>query len=136
MTYEDMAALEALCFPQSHTWDADAFRRHDQDRKGILIHSAAGFVSGRVIADEAEIISVAVAPSERGKGLGREMLSDFLSELRKTPARSVFLEVASDNDAARRLYAHFGFTQAGLRKDYYKRSDTIFVDALILKLAL
>ena len=78
-----------------------------------------GFILTRVIADEAEILTLAVMPKQRRQGIARSLLEAALAEARRRGASEIFLEVAETNAAAIRLYARAGFAQAGLRRDYY-----------------
>lgn len=91
-----------------------------------------GFILIRVVADEAEILTVAVRPSARRRGLARQLLEQGLVQALASGAATVFLEVAQSNDAARGLYSHFGFEQTGLRRGYYAKSDGSTEDALVL----
>jgi ribosomal-protein-alanine N-acetyltransferase len=86
-----------------------------------------GFVLARVAADEAEIVTLAVIPDNRRSGLGRRLMDKALDEARRRGAVRVFLEVAENNRAARRLYENLGFAEVGRRRKYY--GD---VDALVL----
>jgi ribosomal-protein-alanine N-acetyltransferase len=90
-----------------------------------------GSVLGRVVADEAEILTIAVAPTARRRGLGRQMLDAALADLGAAGATSVWLEVRSSNHAARAMYRAAGFVAAGVRPRYYRRPTE---DALILRL--
>jgi ribosomal-protein-alanine acetyltransferase len=81
----------------------------------------AGFVSALIIPeDEAEILNVAVAKSYRRRGLARALLKRLITKLREKEIASVYLEVASQNEAAIRLYESCGFRLAGTRSAYYK----------------
>ena len=63
-----------------------------------------GFAVSRIAADEAEILSIAIAESHRGRGLSRELLLTHLGHLAGRGVRTVFLEVEENNQPARRLY--------------------------------
>ena len=76
------------------------------------------YILARQFLDECEILSVGVAPSEQGKGLGRQVLSAFLAQLPPLIQR-VHLEVRVSNIAAQKLYAGLGFIEVGRRKGYY-----------------
>ncbi len=95
-----------------------------------------GFILSRIAADEAEILSVAVAKNARRKGVGRQLLSVHLSALAQSGAKAVFLEVDELNLAAIALYRHFGFATVGTRKAYYKRTDGSSPSALVMKRCL
>ncbi|MGE3618662.1 MAG: ribosomal protein S18-alanine N-acetyltransferase, partial [Gemmatimonadales bacterium] len=75
----------------------------------------------RVIAGEAEILSVAVLPEARRRGIGARLLEETLGGLEARGVRAVFLEVRESNEAARRLYEDFGFRPVGIRADYYQK---------------
>ena len=74
-----------------------------------------GFAVSRMAADEAEILSIAVAASHRGRGLSRDLLLTHLGHLAGRGVRTVFLEVEEKNAPARRLYERAGFASAGRR---------------------
>ena len=80
---------------------------------------------------EAEIQTIAVAPSARRHGLGRTLMETLLAEARVRGARQVFLEVRADNPHARALYDSLGFDQIGVRKKYYQPDG---VDAEVMRL--
>jgi ribosomal-protein-alanine N-acetyltransferase len=92
-----------------------------------------GFVLARVAADEAEILSVAVAPAARRRGAGRKLLEAAMAEAARRAVSRLFLEVAVDNRAALGLYAALGFIETGRRKAYYAREKGPAADALVLK---
>jgi ribosomal-protein-alanine N-acetyltransferase len=94
----------------------------------------AGFVLGRVAADEAEILTLAVAPAHRRRGVGAALLAAAAAEARAKGASALFLEVASDNCSALALYVRAGFVAAGARKGYYDHGGG--TDALVLRLDL
>lgn len=85
--------------------------------------TVAGFALVRAAADECELLSLAVAPEQRGNGVGALLLEDVIGRSIVAGARKLFLEVAEDNLVARRLYNGFEFTPIGRRPDYYARKD-------------
>jgi len=82
-----------------------------------------GFVLSRLAADEAEILTVAVDPTLRGYGVGRDLMREHLGRATLSGARAIFLEVDPDNVAAIALYRRFGFRDVGRRPGYYRRGD-------------
>jgi len=78
-----------------------------------------GFAVSRIGADEAEILSIAVDASYRGKGLSRDLLLTHLGHLAGRGVRTIFLEVEENNLPARRLYERAGFAVVGRRERYY-----------------
>ena len=95
-----------------------------------------GFILGRVTADEAEIVTLAVAPETRRAGLGAALVEALAAVAAAQGAASLFLEVAADNAAALGLYRAAGFGQVGSRRGYYARRDGPPADALVLRRAL
>ena len=116
------AKLHAASFGRG--WAEDELERLLLDRN-VLAHRAStgrnlnGFIISRLAADEAEILSVAVARSQRGRGLAGRLLDLHLRAIAGRGARAVFLEVDEDNAAARRLYARRHFREVGRREAYY-----------------
>jgi len=92
-----------------------------------------GYVLGRVIVDEAEILTIATHPTSRRQGVGGALLMGFLAEVRQRGAHAVWLEVRVSNEAARAMYQGVGFVAEGLRKGYYRQPVE---DALVLRLDL
>lgn len=92
----------------------------------------AGFLLGQFVGEEAEILTIAVDPAARRRGIGLALVAALLEHAGRTGVRSLFLEVAADNAAARRLYAASGFVPVGLRKAYYPGADGP-IDAHLLR---
>jgi ribosomal-protein-alanine N-acetyltransferase len=118
------AALHAASFRRG--WSEDEFERLLIDRnvlahRALLGHRLVGFIVSRVVASEAEILSVAVARAHQGRGLARRLLDLHLRRLAGLGVRTVFLEVDDDNMPARRLYARSAFREVGRREGYYAR---------------
>lgn len=124
-----LAALHARCFPDA--WDAGAISALLATPGTFAFAHDDGFVLARAVADEAEILTLAVHPDKRGRGLGRALLQATISKARQMGAKACFLEVGADNPAALALYAGLGFTKVGARKAYYNGGD-----ALVLRLPL
>ena len=92
-----------------------------------------GFAASRMAADEAEILSIAVAASHRGRGLSRNLLLTHLGHLAGRGVRTVFLEVEENNQPARRLYERAGFGVAGRRERYYREANGEQLNALLMR---
>jgi ribosomal-protein-alanine N-acetyltransferase len=95
-----------------------------------------GMIACRVILEDAEVLTLAVDPQRRGRGLGRALLDASVLFARQMGATAMFLEVAVDNAPALSLYLHAGFVRAGLRKDYYDRGAAGSADAAAMRLDL
>lgn len=136
MTPADLAALHAACFTSPRPWLEAEFAGFLSNRLVFLLTEPGGFLLGRVIADEAEILTLAVDPACRRKGIAARLVSAFLTESARRGAASAFLEVAEGNTAARALYASAGFTESGRRRGYYDRPEGGAEDGLVLSYGL
>ena len=124
-----LALLHASAFAKP--WDASAIAALLAGPGGFAFAADDGFVLARAAGGEAEILTLAVRPAARGKGLGRALLLAAIAEARALGAATMFLEVGADNPAALALYAGLGFANVGKRKAYYDGRD-----ALVLSLPL
>ena len=95
-----------------------------------------GFLLARVVADEAEILSIGVRPAARRQGVARALFKAFLPLAGAAGAKSVFLEVGQDNPPALSLYESLDFERVGLRRDYYTRRGGERIDAVLMRLSL
>jgi ribosomal-protein-alanine N-acetyltransferase len=133
---EALAALHAKGFHRG--WPSQDFASYIAGRDTPIYvacdarRNVAGFAMLRLAADEAELVTIAVDPRWRKKGIGRAMMHALLSDLQTTAARRLFLEVAADNPAARRLYAGLGFSKIGERDGYYARADGRPATAIVM----
>jgi ribosomal-protein-alanine N-acetyltransferase len=87
----------------------------------------------RLVAGEAEILSIAVDAGGRGRGLAGKLLDLHLRRLAGLGVRALFLEVDETNEAALRLYRRRGFRQVGQRQSYYQRGSRPASSALVLR---
>jgi ribosomal-protein-alanine N-acetyltransferase len=127
---EDVALLAAIhetSFPDS--WNATAIRDLFATPGVFAFADPDGFILARAAGGEAEILTIAVSPPARRRGIGHILIQAAASHAQKLGADTLFLEVATGNDAARRLYAGAGFTAAGLRKAYYGAEDALILKA-------
>ncbi len=138
-TRRDVSALARLHAASFHRgWGENEF--DDMLRESnTLVHrlrlgpSVIGFAVSRMAVDEAEILSIAVAPGHRGRGLSRDLLRTHLGHLAGRGVRTVFLEVEENNAPARRLYDRAGFTVAGRRERYYREAGGKELNALVMR---
>lgn len=143
-TLSEANARDAHAFARLHEksfrrgWSDGEFERLLLERN-VIAHRATrgramdGFILSRIAASEAEILSVAVAPARRGRGLARALLNLHLRRLAGLGAQAVFLEVDEDNAPARKLYDRAGFREVGLRAGYYQNTDGNKATALVLR---
>jgi [ribosomal protein S18]-alanine N-acetyltransferase len=131
-----IAALHAASFRRG--WSEEEVEQLLLDR-AVIAHRAmlsgklAGFIMSRLAADEAEILSVAVAARSQGRGLARALLNLHLRRLAGLSVRAVFLEVDEHNRAAIRLYQRAGFREVARRPNYYPGAEGKPATALVLR---
>jgi len=138
-TLRDAARLAQLHSASFHRgWGENEFESMLTERN-TLVHrlrvgrKIIGFAVSRIAADEAEILSIAVAASHRGRGLSRNLLLTHLGHLAGRGARTVFLEVEENNQPARRLYQRAGFATVGRRERYYQQAGGEPLNALLMR---
>lgn len=132
MTPAHMAALYAAAFPAGRAWSEAEIADLIAAPGGFVVTEGAGFAIGRAVAGEAELITLAVHPDARRRGLGRKVLDHFETTAKERQADTAFLEVAADNDAALTLYRAAGWSETGRRRRYYARVGGAAVDAIVM----
>ena len=127
-----LAQLEALCFSQPWTEAALAVQLDPQrhvflaaEREGTLV----GYVGLQYVLDEGYISNVAADPACRRQGVGGALLEELERRCRALGLAFMTLEVRASNLPARALYEKNGFSQVGIRKNYYEkpREDAILM---------
>ena len=132
------ASLHAAAFdgPHDAPWREADFADLLGQAGVFAVETTDGFILMRAVADEAEILTLAVRPGARRAGLGGRLVGEGVLAAAQRGAVRVFLEVAGDNAAARTLYDRAGFVEAGRRPGYYRGADGGRRDALLLALNL
>ena len=120
---ELLASLHARSF--SDRWSAPFIARLIASPGAVALiareeGAPCGFILVRVAADEAEILTLAIDPARRRRGLGRALVAEAAARACDGGARAMFLEVETGNDAAHALYAGLGFREVGRRRGYYR----------------
>jgi len=133
VTPAGLAALHRRCFRTPPPWSEADFAAFAADPLAfLLVEGDAGFLLGRVVAGEAELLTLAVAPESRRLGLGRKLVARFLYQARLRGGTRVFLEVSAENPAAVALYESAGFATAGRRRGYYATPEGGRIDAIVM----
>jgi ribosomal-protein-alanine N-acetyltransferase len=134
----EVVALERTCY--GDPWPATAFASLPENTQVFFAVARddvrgrlAGYVVGWYVMDEGELANLAVAPHDRGRGVGRVLLDAMLHDARARGTLQIYLEVRESNAAARQLYATREFEEVGRRKRYYRSPVE---DALILRRTL
>ena len=120
----DIEAIEAIEISVfSDPWPSEAFLSliGPYGHVATVADKVVAFLFGRGVADEGELLNLAVQPSHRRAGVARHLVHVFLEELADNGARAVFLEVRVSNRAARKLYRDLGFQEVGIRARYYRK---------------
>ena len=131
----DLVSVRKLLssIPEVAQWPADDFLLAPQKNFSLRVAEEDGSVCGlvvfRIMADEAEILNLAVDSSQRRRGTGSRLILDVIAASNSAGVRKIFLEVRESNGAARNFYARMGFTEAGRRRQYYRQPVE---DALVL----
>ena len=136
---DEVVALEGELFPDdawtpATLWAELAARPRrsyvvEQDADGAVVGYAGVDLGGEV----ADVMTMAVAPDARGRGLGRKLLEELVARARADHAAYLMLEVRADNAPARKLYESRGFETLTVRRRYYQPGD---VDAHVMRLTL
>ncbi len=138
-TVRDAAAIAALHGASFRRGWSDVEIEQLLTERNTVTHRATagrslrGFILSRIAAGEAEILSVAVAQAQRGRGLASALLNLHMRRLAGFGVKAVFLEVDEDNAPARRLYDRAGFHEVGRRPGYYQKNDGQTATALVLR---
>ncbi len=125
-----VAAIEARMF--GDPWPAASFTEMLGQRHTVLLvgeedDAVIGYAIGTAVADEGEVLNLAVDAPWQRRGLGRTLVERLLELLEERGSQSLFLEVRASNHAAIGLYQAFGFQPMGRRKGYYRapREDAV-----------
>jgi ribosomal-protein-alanine acetyltransferase len=132
-------AIETASFP-GDAWSRSSMAATlaDRDTAAIVATEADALLGYAAVlaprgADDADVLTIAVAEAARGRGIGRALLERLLQEAAARGAVHVFLEVRADNPVATALYVSTGFEAVGRRPHYYQPDD---VDAVVMRLEL
>ena len=127
-----VAKIERLV--QSHPWSVKQFEEAVSSYQSTVIEQngqVVGFCILQPVLDEANLLLMAIDPTQQGKGLGYQILDASLNMLKNNPIQ-IFLEVRESNIAAINLYQKSGFHQIDLRKNYYPNPNGTKEHAIIM----
>ncbi|MEW2913110.1 GNAT family N-acetyltransferase [Leisingera sp. JC11] len=136
LTPAQMAATHAAGFTQSRPWSALEFAALLDSPLIFAAGDARCFALVRVIADEAELLTIVTDPAHQRQGLARACMAGWESLACARGAAEVFLEVAEDNAPAQALYRSCGFAECGRRAGYYRREGANRADAILMRKSL
>ncbi|MDE2182615.1 MAG: ribosomal protein S18-alanine N-acetyltransferase [Alphaproteobacteria bacterium] len=131
-----LVRLHAAAFDEPWTVDGLAALLAQPGTFAFLDGESLGFVLARVAGDESEILTLAVAPAARRRGIATRLLAAAAAEAQERGANTLFLEVSCKNDAAKSLYENMGFAEVGRRRGYYTDKSGGKEDALVYRAEL
>ncbi len=131
---ERLAELESRCFAEPWGRESFAAAGGETAEEHLVVRAEEsgepiGYLRYRLVADEAEILRLAVHPDWRRRGVAARLLEEGLRRICAGGARRVFLETEASNAAARSLYRSFGFQEIARRPGYYRAGGE---DAVVL----
>ena len=136
---DDVVALETELFPDD-AWTAASLWAElaARPRRSYVVAqqpdgTLAGYGGVDLGGEVADVMTMAVAPGQQGRGLGRRLLEELVGRAVADHAAYLMLEVRADNEPARKLYGARGFETLTIRRRYYQPGD---VDAHVMRLSL
>ena len=128
-----IAALERECF--SDPWSEKSVASELENQLALWLVAVegeivVGYVGSQTVMDETDMMNVAVHPDSRRRGIAEMLVTALVEALKQLGSRCLTLEVRASNEPAKSLYEKLGFSQVGLRKNYYRNPRE---DALILR---
>jgi len=128
MTETDLDAVTAVeRRVHQHPWTrgnfSDALASGYQCKIAESAQGLLGYAVMMLGPDEAELLDIAIVAAHQHQGWGHKLLGEMLALARRYEMRRVVLEVRVSNTAAIGLYRQLGFTDIGLRRDYYSAKD-------------
>ncbi|MEZ0344108.1 MAG: ribosomal protein S18-alanine N-acetyltransferase [Caldimicrobium sp.] len=132
---KDLFLLEKECFEEK-AWEEAMLKEELEKPYSICLlakkeNILMGYLLGRVIMDEGELLRIAVKKAFRNKGIGSLLLKGFLERLKKLGIKKIFLEVEENNKRAYNLYTKFGFKPVNFRKEYYGNTSAVVMSCEI-----
>ena len=127
-----MAKLHLLSGFHTRPWSEIEYKNLLDTDTIRSFHTKNGFLIGRVIDQDAEILNVIIHPDYRRLGKASKLIGMFEKEAKDSGSSRCFLEVAESNSSAKKLYKALGYLKVGQRNNYYKFADGRKDDAVIL----
>lgn len=132
MSPGEMAALHAAANDRDRAWSEAEFAALLTSPHNVALTGDGALALIRVVADEAELLTLASHPQARRRGRARALLERAHAAAAERGAARIFLEVAADNVAAIALYRSAGYAETGRRRAYYARPGEAAADALLM----
>ncbi|MDP4153195.1 MAG: ribosomal protein S18-alanine N-acetyltransferase [Bacillota bacterium] len=131
-----LAEIEKVCF--STPWSHQLIENELSNPMAVYVvaeeeGNPIGYAGMINVLGSGEIMSVAVLPEYRGRGIATKLLNALISHARDSEIEEMYLEVRSSNENAKKLYEKFGFKETGLRQNYYEnpREDAVLMTKIL-----
>ena len=124
---EEIAAIENISFEKP--WSklqiqSDIQSEMDSENWVYLMDElVVGYIFGWIVMDEFHLNNIAVHPDYLRRNIGKKLIQHIISRVISRDIKVVLLEVSANNIPAQKCYQSAGFTQMGVRKDYYSKGD-------------
>lgn len=129
----EMAEIHESAFKTLRPWTEDEFASLLESPLVFVISVASGsFALARIVADEAELLTIATHVEKQRQGQAAACLNEFVTYCKKSGCASIFLEVDASNAPAQALYLQADFIESGRRTDYYRLNDGSRSDAILM----
>lgn len=132
LTVDDLEVVVAMeTASQPVPWSEGVFRDELAAENRVYLAAeedgVVGFGGVMLVGDEAHVTNLLIDPTWRRRGIGMDLMRALIDQAVSQGARHITLEVRSQNDAARRLYARLGLAPVGVRKGYYGDDDALIL---------
>lgn len=133
---ELLKSIHQRCF--AHYWDAESFTHFFTVENTVALIAyeqltPVAMAIHRTQGEQADILTIAVLPEYRRRGIAAQLLDLALKGAVANGAKELFLDVEEGNAAAIALYEKFGFSHLRRRRQYYRQTDGSYTDALVMK---
>lgn len=132
MNPADLATIHARAMVHSKPWSANEFQALLAQKPTLLVADDNGFLLGRLVVDEAEILTLAVDPEHQRQGIALMHLTSFEEIVARAGAKRAHLEVAVTNAPALALYQSAGYSKTGTRRNYARAKNGGSTDAFTM----
>ena len=127
-----IASLERQCF--ADPWSEGSIASELDNPLSLWLvaeqnGAVCGYVGSQTVLDETDMMNIAVRPDCRRQGIAAALIEELVSRLKERGSHILRLEVRESTTPAIALYNSMGFTQLGIRKNYYRNPKE---NALIL----
>ena len=129
--YQQLAILHQQCF--EHGWSVQDFTELYTIKGTLAVIDDKAFAVIRILAGEAEIITLGVLPDYRKHNIASAMVREIVNYCQHNQVNSLFLEVRQSNQSAIKLYHNAGFKVIAIRKEYYRNPDNSYENALMMQ---